>query len=81
MLHSFASSTARLDGAPTAATTFIPAIDAFCISSKLALPLNSSTVLARGNSSLSKDAPITLSSALCRAHIFTEHDIVSLHVK
>ncbi len=40
MSHSFAISTARLDGAPTAQTIFIPAMAAFCISSKLARPLN-----------------------------------------
>jgi hypothetical protein len=37
---SLANRTARLDGAPTAAIIFIPAIDAFWINSKLALPLS-----------------------------------------
>src|SRR4051812_21021451 len=40
MLHSCASCTARLEGAPTAATRRMPAMAAFCISSKQALPLS-----------------------------------------
>ena len=43
MSNSFATSTARLDGAPTAATIGIPPISAFCRSSKLARPESKST--------------------------------------
>ena len=43
-----ASSTARLDGAPTAASTGMPATAAFCTSSKLARPLTSRMPSRRG---------------------------------
>ena len=43
MPTSRASSTARDDGAETAASTGMPAIAAFCVSSKLARPLTIST--------------------------------------
>ena len=58
--------TARLDGAPTAAMTGIPAITDFCTSSKLALPLTSRISCDNGRRPASNSAPISLSSALCR---------------
>jgi len=61
-----AVSTARLDGAPTAASTLIPAIRAFCTNSKLARPLTSSTESFRGTRPSRTERPASLSTALCR---------------
>ena len=70
MPTSRASSTARLDGAPTAATTGTPAIAAFCTSSKLARPLRKSTRVAeRQRARASSAAPTSLSTALCRPDV------------
>jgi hypothetical protein len=60
-----ARSTASEDGAETAASTGIPAITAFCVSSKEARPLTSSTVPDSGIRSFSTAQPMTLSTALC----------------
>ncbi len=61
-----ASSTARLDGAPTAASTGMPATAAFCTSSKLARPLTSRMPSWRGVRPARNAAPMSLSRALCR---------------
>ena len=66
MLNSSASSTARLDGAPTAAISGIPAIAAFCTSSKLARPLSNNILSCSGSQLFCSAAPISLSNALCR---------------
>ena len=63
---SAASSTASDDGADTAASTGMPAIAAFCVSSKLARPLTISTCPASGSRPWRTPSPITLSTALCR---------------
>src|SRR5580700_8988095 len=64
--ESAASSTARLDGAETAASTGIPAISAFCVSSKLARPEARITCDRSGSNPCVAAQPITLSKALCR---------------
>src|SRR5271166_6796967 len=64
--HSRASSTARLDGAPTAPRTGTPAIAAFCTSSKLTRPLTSTRRSARGIRPARSSTPISLSRALWR---------------
>ena len=61
-----ARSTARLDGAPTAATIGMPAASAFCTSSKLARPLSISTPVATGSFPASSRRPTSLSTALWR---------------
>jgi hypothetical protein len=60
-----ASSAASDDGAGTAASTGIPAITAFCTSSKDARPLTSSTQPASGSLPSRSAQPTTLSTALC----------------
>ncbi len=62
---SAASSTARLDGAETPASTGMPARAAFCTSSKLNRPLTTATLSLSGTSPASSAAPISLSMALC----------------
>ena len=61
-----ASSTARVEGAPTAANTGTPATAAFCTSSNPARPLTHSTFPPSGNSPRISAAPSSLSTALCR---------------
>ena len=66
MPTSRASSTASDDGADTAASTGMPAIAAFWVSSKLARPLTISTCPASGSRPARTPSPMTLSTALCR---------------
>ena len=61
----FASSTARLDGAPTATRTGQPATAAFWTSSKDARPLTRRIEPANGSRPSRKAHPTTLSIALC----------------
>ncbi len=63
---SAARSTASEDGAETAASIGIPAITAFCTSSKDARPLTIRTVPRSGSSPERRACPTTLSTALCR---------------
>ena len=63
---SSANSAASDDGADTAASTGMPAISAFCASSKLARLETISTVPVRGRRSSFSAQPITLSTALWR---------------
>ena len=63
---SLANSTARLDGAPTAAKIGTPAIAAFCTNSKLARPLTKRSESANGQRPIANCEPSTLSTALCR---------------
>ncbi len=72
MPQSRARSTARLDGAPTAASTGIPAAAAFCTSSKLARPLTSSTRSASGSSFASRRGADELVEGVVPAHVFKE---------
>src|SRR5258708_38134208 len=55
-----AVATARLEGAPTAANSGTPAIEAFCTSSKLARPLTSITESCSGVQNLSRAWPTNL---------------------
>ena len=64
--RSAASSTARVDGAPTATTTGQPATAAFCTSSNERRPLTQRTWSRRGRRPSRNARPITLSIALCR---------------
>jgi hypothetical protein len=66
MPASSASSAASVLGADTAASSGIPAIQAFWVSSKLARPETSSTWPVSGNRPSRSAQPITLSTALCR---------------
>ena len=66
MPTSRASSTASDDGAETAASTGMPAIAAFWVSSKLARPLTISTCPDSGSRPARTPSPTTLSTALCR---------------
>src|ERR1035438_1358764 len=61
-----AVATARLEGAPTAAITGMPAISAFCTSSKLARPLTNRSDAFIGMRRSNSAAPTSLSTALCR---------------
>src|SRR5262249_34635704 len=63
--RSVASSTARLDGAPTATRIGQPATAAFCTSSQESLPLTQTTRSASGSSPSPNAQPTTLSNALC----------------
>ena len=65
MSFSSANATAKLEGAPTAASIGMPAIDAFCTNSKLLLPLTDKTESDNGNRLFCIAQPINLSSALC----------------
>src|SRR5580698_1673615 len=56
--------TARLEGAPMAASTLTPARMAFCTSSKLARPLNMTTRSVRGRAPDMRLMPTSLSKAL-----------------
>jgi len=56
--------TARLDGAPMAASTLTQARIAFCTSSKLARPLNTTMRLVNGISFAMRLMPTSLSKAL-----------------
>ncbi len=62
----WASSTARLDGAPTPASTGQPASAAFCTSSNESRPLTQITELRSGRRPWPKAQPTTLSKALWR---------------
>ena len=64
--RSAASSTARLDGAPTATTTGQPATAAFWTSSKEIRPLRQRIASASGSRPSANAQPTTLSSALWR---------------
>jgi hypothetical protein len=61
-----AVATARLEGAPTAASSGTPAIEAFCTNSKLARPLTSIMESLKGVRYLIRAWPTNLSTALWR---------------
>ena len=63
--------TARLEGAPTAATMGMPAMTAFCTSSKLVRPLSMSTWPESGRCLFKKARPTELIDGVVAADIFT----------
>ena len=64
-----AISTARLDGAPTAAITGMPAIAAFCTSSKLARPLTTRTLSVGGQAPVEQQRPHQLVDGVVAPHV------------
>ena len=70
---SLASCTARLDGADTEASSGAPATSTFCTISNPPRPLTSTACPASGIRPCIKAHPITLSTALCLANIFAQH--------
>src|SRR5260370_40057877 len=68
-------STARLDGAPTAARIGTPATAAFCTSSKLTRPLTSSTSFSSGM----RPASVRSGRATRHTHDYKRHGVVDLY--
>ena len=81
MLNSSASCTARLDGAPTAAIIFMPAIAAFCTSSKLARPLNNKYMLVQRQHIFIQCSTDQFIQCVVPAHIFSYQEQFPFRIK
>ena len=80
-MKEFATSTARLEGAPTPATRGMPAARAFCRISKLVLPTDQEAQVGKGQAPASKFVTNDFINSVVAAHVLPKNPQVSVPVK